>query len=602
MSKISKKFEGYIANLSLNRKLIAFALTLSILPVSILGLYAYDQTQDYIDSELQEKLQEQVKLEKDYINATFSIAKERVRNNLNTSSSELYSMGNPKIVNGHMVIDGYIINNNSNIVNNLTEQIGGRVAIFQVTDNRAVKISESIEENNIDNLENESFAPDEMYKTAVIDGKSDIIRTKVQNEWYLNAYRPIEDSSNKVIGILCVGIPEKPFTNKIRTQAETLVSGKTGYVYVMNSDGKLIIHPYLEGENVLSYDFTQEMISKKEGHIRYIWEGRDKLVGYTYYEQRDWIIASGAFVEEFYAPLYAIRNSLTFVVLVFALLGSTIGIWFSRTITKPVNEMLEATNRVSEGDFDVEIKNTSKDEIGQLSNELNSMIANLKESNNLKDLFTDILRHDLLNPVTIIKGYTDVLLKMENDEKKIKTLETIKRNTDKLINMIENASKLTKLNTVEDLEFKQLDIGAIFKEVVKNYQPYIEEKQMNVDFRAEGEYPSRADSFIEDVFSNLLSNAVKYSPEGSKIIIDIHDAGKFWKVTVTDFGVGVADENKQLIFERFKRADKGGVKGSGLGLAIVKRIIELHGGDVGVKDNPEGQGSIFWVTVEKYQE
>lgn len=593
-----------LRDIRLNRKLIAFALILSILPVSLLGLYAYDQTQNYIDSELKEKLQDQVKLEKDYINATFSTAREKVSNNLNKSSDELYSRGIPDIVDNKMVINGYVVNNNSNIVADITNQTGGRVAIFKVNNNRAVKISESIEQNddNINHTETENFVSDKVYKEVVIKNNNYVDRSKIQGQWYLNAYRPIKDSSDKTIGILCAGIPEKPFINRIKSQMKDIVIGETGYFYVIDSDGKVIIHPNLEGENVLNYDFAKEMIAKKEGHIKYIWKGRDKLVGYTYYEQRNWVIASGAFVEEFYAPLHSIRDSLTIVVVVFALMGSVLGIWFSRTITKPVDEMLEAANKVSEGDFDVEIKDTSKDEIGQLSKALNSMIVNLRNTNNLKDLFTDILRHDLLNPVTIIKGYSDVLLKMEDDEKKINTLETIKRNTNKLINMIENASKLTKLNTVEELDFKRLDIKSIFEEVINNYQPTLDEKQMDVDFRAEGEYPALADPFIEDVFSNLLSNAIKYSPEKSEIIIEFHDAGKFWEVTVTDFGEGIADDNKQLIFERFKRAEKGGVKGSGLGLAIVKRIIELHGGDSGVRDNPQGKGSVFWVTVEKYQE
>ena len=104
---------------------------------------------------------------------------------------------------------------------------------------------------------------------------------------------------------------------------------------------------------------------------------------------------------------------------------------------------------------------------------------------------------------------------------------------------------------------------------------------------------------LETLFLNLLDNAIKYSPKESKIIIDIVDAGKNWKVSVTDFGEGVSDDDKPKLFERFRRVKKGAVKGTGLGLAIVKRLIALHGGTVGVEDNPAGQGSVFWVTVKK---
>ncbi|MCG7853362.1 MAG: PAS domain-containing sensor histidine kinase, partial [Methanosarcinaceae archaeon] len=223
----------------------------------------------------------------------------------------------------------------------------------------------------------------------------------------------------------------------------------------------------------------------------------------------------------------------------------------------------------------------------------------LEHSNEFKDLFTDILRHDLLNPAGIVKGYTEVLLDLEDNEKKLKSLQAIERNNEKLIDMIESASKFAKLESVEQLEFIDLDIGIIFKEVVEDFGPNLNEKKMLLEFAAGGSYPANVNPVIEEVFSNLMSNAIKYSPEGSRIIVDILDDGDKWKVMVTDFGIGVSDENKPRLFERFKRVERKGVKGTGLGLAIVKRIISLHGGSVGVEDNPAGQGSVFWVTVGK---
>jgi signal transduction histidine kinase len=129
--------------------------------------------------------------------------------------------------------------------------------------------------------------------------------------------------------------------------------------------------------------------------------------------------------------------------------------------------------------------------------------------------------------------------------------------------------------------------------------PKIDEKQMVLEFTATGRYCANVNPVIEEVFANLLSNAIKYGPEKSRIIIDIIDAGEEWRVTVTDFGEGISDEDKTRLFERFRRANRKDVKGTGLGLAIVKRLITLHGGRVGVEDNPEGQGSRFWVTVKK---
>ncbi len=235
----------------------------------------------------------------------------------------------------------------------------------------------------------------------------------------------------------------------------------------------------------------------------------------------------------------------------------------------------------------------------QAEENLKKYVEELKRSNELKDLFTDIMRHDLLNPASVVKGFTDVLCDLEDDKKKIQAIETIKRNNEKLIDILESAAKFSKIESIEGLEFEKMDLALVFKEVVGNFKSQLEEKQMVLEFAADGTYLSNINKVIEDVFSNLLSNAIKYSPKKSRIIIDIIDADEDWKVTVTDFGEGVSDENKLEIFNRFKRVGKGGVKGVGLGLAIVKRIIDLHGGSVGVEDNPAGQGSVFWVTLRK---
>jgi PAS domain S-box-containing protein len=223
----------------------------------------------------------------------------------------------------------------------------------------------------------------------------------------------------------------------------------------------------------------------------------------------------------------------------------------------------------------------------------------LQHSNELKDLFTDILHHDLLNPAGVIKGYTEILIDTEDNNEKEQYLQTIRRNNEKLISMIERASNFAKLESIEKLEFEKMDIVSIFKGVIENFRPHLEEKQMLIEFAADGEFCANVNLVIEEVFSNLLCNAIKYSPERGRIAVDILDAGDDWKVTVTDFGVGISDEDKSILFERFRRLKNGNVKGTGLGLAIVRRLTALHGGRVGVEDNPAGQGTVFWFTVKK---
>ncbi|WP_094227338.1 sensor histidine kinase [Methanolobus psychrotolerans] len=264
---------------------------------------------------------------------------------------------------------------------------------------------------------------------------------------------------------------------------------------------------------------------------------------------------------------------------------------------------LTLRNKVDEKTSELNFKNKELEvEIHErkiAEEKLKQYSLDLKNSNELKDLFTDILRHDLINPATVIKGYVEYLIEEENEEQKMEALKTIERNNKKLIYLIENAAHLAKLENMDELDFKTLDLKEIIEEVIDNLRPKLDEKGINIDFNPKSEYPADMNTTIEDVFSNLIGNSIKYSPAGSIITLNIEDMDSEWEVSITDEGEGIPDKDKPYIFDRFKRAHKVNVKGSGLGLAIVKRIIDLHEGTVEVKDGTNGKGTTFKVTLQK---
>jgi len=231
--------------------------------------------------------------------------------------------------------------------------------------------------------------------------------------------------------------------------------------------------------------------------------------------------------------------------------------------------------------------------------QLHEYAHQLERSNELKDLFTDILRHDLLNPAGIIKSFSELLIEVEMDERKKCIIENISRSTNKLIDLIEGAAHLAKLESVEEIGFIRMDIASLLIDSVKNFSLDIQNKGIDIDIHLEGDYPAVVNPMIERVFSNLVSNAVKYTADESIIKIRIDDAGDRWKISFTDQGEGIPDKDKLAVFERFKRLHKDSVRGTGIGLAIVKRIIDLHNEQVGVVDNPEEHGSVFWLTLKK---
>ncbi|MDT8317272.1 MAG: PAS domain S-box protein [bacterium] len=222
----------------------------------------------------------------------------------------------------------------------------------------------------------------------------------------------------------------------------------------------------------------------------------------------------------------------------------------------------------------------------------------LKESNRMKDLFTDIMRHDLMNPASLVMNFAEILMSREEDPQKRDIIEEINCNTDKLIQLIDDASKYSRLKSLEKVDRNMLDLASILKETIHGYELEVERKNIDLRCLPKKKYPAPVNKIIGEVFSNLVSNAIKYSPEGSRIDVGIRSRGENWLVYVKDFGEGIAHKDRERIFERFERAAKEGDKGYGLGLAIAKRIIDLHDGKIWVEDNPEG-GSIFLVSLPK---
>ncbi len=218
----------------------------------------------------------------------------------------------------------------------------------------------------------------------------------------------------------------------------------------------------------------------------------------------------------------------------------------------------------------------------------------------IKELFSDILTHDLLNVANIILLQAEILYERERCADTREDIKRLLRNVERLVDMIENAARYARLQSVESLEFKRMDLTKLLKGAVSAFEDAAKEKDIKLEVKVHSPRIAMVNPNIESVFYNLISNAIKFSPPGKRVEVDILEDGDAYVIMVKDYGPGVPDEEKEKIFERFKRIDKGAVKGTGLGLAIVKRIAELHHGRTWVEDNPEG-GSIFYVRIPKNQ-
>jgi methyl-accepting chemotaxis protein len=372
-----RKYMKY-QDIPLGKKLIVFTLIAAIIPVLLVGSYAYGQAKTSIADEIQVNLEEQVQIEKNYVDSTLVFAQDKVNSDLNVARTLFYSKGTPGITDGEMVLnEDYVVNNNFEIVDEIKNMVGGTATVFQVQNGEAFRISTNVIKDDGDRAVGTTVSQT-VYDAVVTQGETYYGRAWVVNAWYLTAYEPIKDSSGKTIGILYVGTLEDPFIEQMKEQMSAITVGKTGYIYIMDTEGNLIMHPENEGESLYEYEFAREMIQNEEGYIDYEWKGREKVMAYTYYEPRGWIIASGSYLDEFTEGIQSIRNTILAVILVLILAGSLTAWKFSKSITEPLDKMMDAAGRIAEGDLTVSIQNDSGDEIGRLSTAIDRMANGLR--------------------------------------------------------------------------------------------------------------------------------------------------------------------------------------------------------------------------------
>lgn len=228
-----------------------------------------------------------------------------------------------------------------------------------------------------------------------------------------------------------------------------------------------------------------------------------------------------------------------------------------------------------------------------------SDITDITNVEKLKADFVTNVSHELCNPLTAIKGFAETLEEITDDNQR-HYAEIIKRNTNRLINIVKDLLLLSELEkTKNKIEMEEVNIKNLIENVVIIFKQSLTDKKLGFKLAVENNLPLiKADPFkLEQIFVNLLDNAIKYTGKGSIKLSAICKKEEI-EIIVEDTGIGIPKESLSRIFERFYVVDKMRSKktgGSGLGLSIVKNIVLLHNGKIEVDSNI-GVGTKFIIT------
>lgn len=224
-------------------------------------------------------------------------------------------------------------------------------------------------------------------------------------------------------------------------------------------------------------------------------------------------------------------------------------------------------------------------------------------ANRHKSEFLANMSHELRTPLQAIIGYADIIkedLVMEGKEDSIEDLERIIHNAQRLLNMINNILRLSKVEAGRmEVRLQAVNLRTLAKEAAETVQPLLRKNNNLLEIIVEDEQDILIDrEKILQAILNLLSNAGKFTVDG-KIALSIHQTSSLLTIKVSDTGIGLTSEQQRIIFEEFRQVDGSYTRkfeGTGLGLTITRRFCELLGGSIQV-ESEEGRGSTFTIRI-----
>ena len=271
----------------------------------------------------------------------------------------------------------------------------------------------------------------------------------------------------------------------------------------------------------------------------------------------------------------------------------------SKICAKPIQQMLECTQAIAQGDYSLRVDEIGSGDMRELVHSFNCMTEELGNTELMRNDFINTFSHEFKTPIASIRGFAKRLRNGNlSEEQQDNYLDYIAQESLRLSNLASNILLLSKYEAQQSVvEKNSYDLDEQIRTCVLKLEPQWAARRIHfeMDLMAIRYYGNS--EMLEHVWMNLLANAIKFSYDGETIYVQLNTDGKTITIAIKDEGIGIKPDAIRHIFDKFYQEDPShNMSGNGLGLPLVKRIVTLCNGSINVQSTPN-QGSCFIVTL-----
>ncbi|MBE6601992.1 MAG: HAMP domain-containing histidine kinase [Ruminococcaceae bacterium] len=291
------------------------------------------------------------------------------------------------------------------------------------------------------------------------------------------------------------------------------------------------------------------------------------------------------------------------LLVVCSIFGTLLSGVFGKYYLRPLKRLIDATNEVKKGNFKIQVEqiDRARTEMGQLIESFNEMVRELDSTELFRNDFINNFSHEFKTPIVSIRGFAkEMEIGGLDPDRQREYAHIIAEEADRLSKLSINILELSKLENQQIVTDKELFyLDEQLRQSILLHEPTWNAKNIEIIPELEEIKYYGNQELLFHVWNNLIGNAIKFTPECGTVTVRLTDAPDFVTVAVIDTGIGMSDEIKERIFEKFYQGDLSHHRvGNGIGLTMAHRAVTLAGGEITVESSPN-LGSTFTVVLPK---